>query len=500
MSLFIIIIFFAICSIIFIKSFFHLQRINKCFSKFCNNVIEGLKHQNTKKLTSEEKNIILDIKNNTIIENSEKFSIINFQEKISFKNYLYKYYNDFERVKIHADNLVGLGILGTFCGLVLGVSVLQGGLNVNSELLLEKLDGLLSGMHTAFLTSIIGMTLSIILKYLHSKTENKIDFTISDFHRYLNELYPYKNFTIYNNFISYYEKETDTQKKIKLIDILKENLESNEKTSRATTSMNNDLANSISNSITSNISPALENLNSHIENFVSSNKNGTQDTIAKVIEKLEESMRNMVTEFKEVISEDTKNELSTMAQMLSESGEYFIKIPEVLNDILRQIEEQQNKQVSHYSEINSNLNLSIESIKNEIKTYHNVLDNFGEVVSNFSEYLTNDKNNHDQIANMINKFSSSLVEQGHVMQKTVQNTGQFMNNVQDIGGSLDSVFGTVNKNINQYERVVGSSLNKYLDSYSLAVENFTDKIENALLQMQNCISNIQTITEEGKNK
>jgi ABC-type transporter Mla subunit MlaD len=56
--------------------------------------------------------------------------------------------------------LVSLGILGTFIGIVIGL------LDFNAQDIKNSIEGLLDGLKTAFITSLVGMTLSIVLKAL----------------------------------------------------------------------------------------------------------------------------------------------------------------------------------------------------------------------------------------------------------------------------------------------------------------------------------------------
>jgi len=82
---------------------------------------------------------------------------------------------------------VSLGVLGTFIGLSLGLS----GLNViDPELLREGVSGLISGMKTAFYTSVFGVVLSLIWiiidRSISRKVENEIDWHSNQLHLLLN--------------------------------------------------------------------------------------------------------------------------------------------------------------------------------------------------------------------------------------------------------------------------------------------------------------------------
>ena len=93
-------------------------------------------------------------------------------------------FGDYEQPRFFAT----LGVLGTFLGIFFGL------LNFNPapDAMQQSVVNLLSGMKTAFVTSIIGMVLSIILKYLQAKEQknfpkNKINAaaTIADLISYL---------------------------------------------------------------------------------------------------------------------------------------------------------------------------------------------------------------------------------------------------------------------------------------------------------------------------
>jgi len=76
--------------------------------------------------------------------------------------------------------LTSLGILGTFLGLVLGLS----GLNLNAadtSALLAAMEKLIGGMSTAFLTSIAGVIASIIFNLLNTHYTNKCQKAIDRF-------------------------------------------------------------------------------------------------------------------------------------------------------------------------------------------------------------------------------------------------------------------------------------------------------------------------------
>ncbi len=77
-------------------------------------------------------------------------------------------------VKILPGTFVGLGILGTFIGFSDGISEIS--LTGNVDELFGKLDIFFAGLNTAFITSIIGVVLSVFFGIIYQFPLNKIKF------------------------------------------------------------------------------------------------------------------------------------------------------------------------------------------------------------------------------------------------------------------------------------------------------------------------------------
>ena len=105
--------------------------------------------------------------------------------------------------------MTGLGILGTFLGLVLGISGFD---TASTEAITSSISGLLSGMGTAFLTSIVGVFFSLVFSYLHKiiydYANKNLELFINNFHE--KELDGHDNSTE-NQLLGYQQQQTDFQ-------------------------------------------------------------------------------------------------------------------------------------------------------------------------------------------------------------------------------------------------------------------------------------------------
>ena len=414
---------------------------------------------------------------------------------IKISNLFPSEYQKFMQIQSFPSIFLGIGILGTFVGLTFGLFQLSD--FTDSDTLLLQVQGLISGMRLAFVTSVIGMFSSIISTGLLGASKRKISQQYNLIIKEISEAIPYIDKLEYYLAVESINKGEELPTYTRAIDALIQNVELNGTIAEATTAMNNDLATSIANGIAQNIEPTLDTLNNTIEGFVADNKHGAQDTITRIIENLETSMREMVMQFKDMISSDTKNELEAMAKMLSESGEYFVQIPLVLEEILMKIEAQQTKQIEHYRMINENVDESIEMFNGEVNRYNQSIEKFDDTNTNFTSSLKQmiaffemERKSHGDIERVMNTFSSSLSRQSHSINETLEGMSKYLNEINTLGNEIDGVFRTVNSNINHYESSVGGSLNRYLDSYSEAVEQFTDKLETAVNQIQGLLNDI----------
>ena len=107
-----------------------------------------------------------------------------------------EFFSEFKACKVRSINmrmldtasgtLVGLGLLGTFLGLTLGIQNFD---SSNTENIQNSIQTLLSGMGTAFFTSLVGMSLSLIYTIFDKRWRNKLSRQLFDLTEKLDSLY-----------------------------------------------------------------------------------------------------------------------------------------------------------------------------------------------------------------------------------------------------------------------------------------------------------------------
>lgn len=72
----------------------------------------------------------------------------------------------------HAQYVISIGVLGTFLGILVGLLSFNTG---DAETIAKSINSFIDGMKLAFVTSIMGMTTSLMIKRMQSKIENEKD-------------------------------------------------------------------------------------------------------------------------------------------------------------------------------------------------------------------------------------------------------------------------------------------------------------------------------------
>lgn len=106
-----------------------------------------------------------------------------------------------------AGMLVGLGVLGTFLGLTMGIV----GFDSSSTNEIQKsIDSLLGGMGTAFLTSLVGMTCSSIFIWLEKRIINQVEIIINRICLQFDNKYYISDIDLMTNFLSFKDEYNNT--------------------------------------------------------------------------------------------------------------------------------------------------------------------------------------------------------------------------------------------------------------------------------------------------
>jgi len=424
---------------------------------------------------------------------------------------------------------VGIGILGTFVGLVLGISSFD---LSNSTTIKDSIAILLGGMATAFYTSIAGMFTSIVFN-LFEKTifhsaykeikqlanELNLEYKISkkdlEFHQMNIQLD-----LIRQSFGFKDDEGNEVTPNVVFSTIYRELQES----TKALKSFSTDLANSIEatqaiimeefdqsfqKAFKETLLPVIEKLDTAVEALKNEKASTNENLIKSTIEELGKSMKEMLDSFKAEISGGAKTELENMIKALSSSANVLSSLPALLNGFQENInsaaehfenittkssereKQHMEESILRRKEVNteteealmksleviekakefvSGFTIEAEKMTDSIKSYQYLIDNIyetGEKLLSSSEAIAKMTQLNMDYNNKTQETNKLLAEnfQNQFQQITRANQDH-LKNYELIQGSIKEVFEGIDQGLNSYRSHTIQTLNDYLGEFS----------------------------------
>ena len=286
-----------------------------------------------------------------------------------------------------AGTLVGLGLLGTFLGLTLGIKDFDSSSTQNIQ---KSIQLLLSGMGTAFITSLVGMLLSMIYSFCDKYWRNRLskhlhvltkkldslyyidDRTLDDLNEQalaksiastMKEVVEHEMRSVVNALNEKLTYNNESGEATTIANAIREILKENQEQSKALKSFSTDLAIELNNGFDEVLSrqmqqkilPLMENVDAttkaiveHIDQMASLVSSPATDMIQTVVDELKNSMSEMMKEFSSGLSGSATNELETLAHQLGTAAQSMADFP------------------NNMAHISSTLQVTIEEVKNAV--------------------------------------------------------------------------------------------------------------------------------------
>lgn len=349
-----------------------------------------------------------------VLENHRLKEFSNDSYSCSIDDYLNKDLLDVT-VKKNMYNLVpgtmtGLGILGTFIGLSLGLREFNTG---SSAEISDSIAPLMDGLKVAFHTSIYGMLFSLVFNYIY---KNVMDSAYDSLDYFL------------HCFFGYVKRDSDYTNESNLRNILLK------------------MPEEIGQQILNTLGPAFSNMNTTLETFSEkvskSELEGITNIVDKFVEEMNKSLGDNFTHLGETIeqtcelqkqnSEFMKNILSDigdMAQNIKDVNELSEKTVEKLSEYVTRIDELQKVINENFTSVNIQLEAQNE-MNEKMKGYVDALSEHQRLISAATEKLSN--NLEIQITNL-SKLENDLSE------NTRTNMEMLLNKAQEYSESLSVV-------------------------------------------------------------
>lgn len=255
--------------------------------------------------------------------------------------------------------MTGLGILGTFLGLVLGISGFD---TASTEAITSSISGLLSGMGTAFLTSIVGVFFSLVFSYLHKiiydYANKNLELFINNFHE--KELDGHDNSTE-NQLLGYQQQQTDFQ------------LQQTELLKTFAGIVSEAVSKSISDTMKSELTPIFNRMEQTIEMFgkfaSTQQKEGLDQVVQEFIRCMNDSLKGQFEELGRTIQSLCEWQRSSVLQMQKIVDGICDTSTEIekINEISKQTIVEMNRFVTQLNELQSKINEETKLARQQIE-------------------------------------------------------------------------------------------------------------------------------------
>lgn len=441
-----------------------------------------------------------------------------------------------------AGTLVGLGLLGTFLGLTLGI---KGFDSSNTERINESIQGLLAGMGTAFLTSLLGMTFSILftaadkalrhrlykdVKELTDKLDSEYyidDLVLANINQQniVNQLYKALKNDLQQQTLEIANKLTYTNaegQNVTIGNAIREILTENTKQSKALMSFSTDLAmelnqgfdETLSRQMQQKIVPLMESVDAttkavveHIDKMADTVSSPATDMMQNVVDELKQSMQSLLNEFSTGLSGSATSELENLAMQLGTATQAMADFPKNMENISATLQvtiEEVKHAISEISNTSANANSTAMQQMQEQITYatgaiSNAITEVKEVMSGISQ------SSQEQSNQMVSKLADAAEKMGSFLTGTISTLSNSVQ--QSVKGITDDI-NSKRTDLIALQEDTTSQTKKLLENFNVGLERLEKMNEyvtgtmNGFKQAQGEItvstSNLRTISSDMK--
>lgn len=436
-----------------------------------------------------------------------------------------------------SGTLVGLGLLGTFLGLTLGI---EGFDSSSTENIQKSIQGLLTGMGTAFFTSLLGMGLSIVFIFFDKSWRNRLTKIVRNLTERLDTLYYIDDVNlsmllqkqmldalsaeIKKVIQSVDEKLTYTQDDniVTIGNAIREIVGENREQSKALKSFSTDLALELNNGFDEVLSrqmqekivPLMENVDTttrmiveHVDQLSSVVASPATDMLQVVVQELKTSMAAMVDEFKSGLSGSATSELENLALSLGSATQAMANFPQNMENISNTLQvtiDEVKTAVSEISNTSANANsTAMQQMQEQITMATTAMGNAIEQVKEVMSGMTT--TSQEQSSKMIGKLSEAADKMGMFLNETVSslssNVQLTVKNMAEEVSEKQASLMEVQENSIAQTRTLLQTFNEGLDRLERMNEYIAgtmNQFQQAQGQISGTTAHLQTLTGDMK--
>ena len=339
----------------------------------------------------EDSLITRDHNENQMVYKTDEASLFFSEERLLDQHLNLRFWNSVPAL------LVGLGILGTFVGLVWGLIPFSGINFEETSQIQVAIKKLLSGVSTAFVTSVWGMLTSLAFNGLEKWRISRVSQSIANLQRELDRL-----FTLTTQEEISFRQEDELAQQTAALKSFSTDLANDIKSAMAEgrqqilTELQN-APEAFSNAMVEQLSPSLGKLNSAVEELREQKEESSMDAIGQLIEQFHESLStSTVTQMEELAktvgsaSQSLMNLPAQMTQMITGAQEQINQTRQLLAETSETQTEQMNKMMGEMlNALQGTINIQQESLTESTSSMNVQMKQVASDISNLLKSVAN---------------------------------------------------------------------------------------------------------------
>lgn len=359
-----------------------------------------------------------------------------------------------------SGTMTGLGILGTFVGLTLGLQSFNTG---TADAITKSIGPLIQGIKVAFHTSIYGMFFSIFFSFAYRGKLNEASRALDDF------LTAFTSFVMPN-------PENDTVQKM---------LSYQEKQAQGIDVISETFGDKVAEKLSAVMAPQFERMNSTIEAFTEiaseSQVQGVEKIVSKFIESMNNSLGNQFAELERVIAETVewqKKNSADMAEILTrvEARTSDIqKIDELTKGIvadlagfMNSLKEMQQLTVKNIETVNTQIEAEAKISEQQQGYIEKLVDcerNISESMQGFLDKVIEQMNNLQKLSESLEETSKANLEAISAAASSASEaiTEHAKNQIEDLGNTSKAVNEASRSTVEELRNVARTQVATFSD-------------------------------------
>ena len=363
--------------------------------------------------------------------------------------------------------MTGIGILGTFIGLCIGLQNFDSG---NSEEMMNTISSLIDGIKIAFLTSIFGMVSSLIFNFVYHRQLRSASEAVSTFVQVFYEKVSARpdNEGI-TQLVQYEAQQTKSMEQFaedislaltkQISEAFMPTLQQIDSSMRM---QSEQLPQSVSSAIADNVVPALSEIEQNIGNLTS-----------KVVEIQDQNMARIAEDFVAHMDEAMGSQLNRLGESIKALCEWQEGTIQGMQSTTENICAMANKL--------SDMNQSLQNSANAFESYMKQLD---AAQSNISEQ-------YQQLFADMKELSSNMVAQSETMSKLLESEAESIANMAELDKTSSERLDELKNLFDHQKNALDKNLQMQEDSLKTFVEKLTTISEQQTAKMNEVLNTQQ---------